>query len=60
MLDVPWNDIEREILQCLLTCPLEGLGTLEEIADAIAFSRAPLAGYIAEQTSDLTEEWPGM
>ena len=60
-IDAPWNDIEREILPMFAHVPLGRVGTLEEIADAIAFLSSPLAGYITGANLRLDGGmWPGM
>lgn len=44
--DAPWAEIERVALPLFAQVPLGRVGTLEEIANAIAFLASPLAGYI--------------
>ncbi|HEY4202106.1 MAG TPA: SDR family NAD(P)-dependent oxidoreductase [Devosiaceae bacterium] len=44
--DASWEEIERKVLPMFAQVPLGRVGTLEEIADAIAFLASPRAGYI--------------
>ncbi|MCW4114010.1 SDR family NAD(P)-dependent oxidoreductase [Aurantimonas sp. MSK8Z-1] len=41
-----WADVEREMLPTFAQVPMGRVGTLDEIADAIAFLASPRAGYI--------------
>ena len=41
-----WSTIEHHILTEVLPNPTGKLGTVEEVADLIAFISSPLAGYI--------------
>lgn len=59
-MDAPWNDIEREILPMFAQVPLGRVGTLEEIANAVAFLSSPRAGYITGANLRLDGGmWPG-
>lgn len=42
----PWEQVEQTVLPMFAQVPLGRVGTLEEIADAIAFLASPKAGYI--------------
>ncbi len=44
--DAPWDDIQRGVLPLFATVPLDRVGELSELADAVAFLASPLAGYI--------------
>lgn len=41
-----WSDIEHHVLTDVLPNPTGTLGTVQEVADLIAFVASPLAGYI--------------
>jgi NAD(P)-dependent dehydrogenase (short-subunit alcohol dehydrogenase family) len=41
-----WADIERQAVKSLVPNPLGRLGTVEEVAAAVAFLASPLAGFI--------------
>lgn len=44
--DAPWSEIEQSVLPLFAQVPMGRVGTLEEIADAVAFLAGPRAGYI--------------
>jgi 3-oxoacyl-[acyl-carrier protein] reductase len=44
--EASWADVERAVLPLFAQVPVGRVGTLDEIADAIAFLASPLAGYI--------------
>jgi 3-oxoacyl-[acyl-carrier protein] reductase len=44
--DAPWTEIEKIVLPMFAEVPMGRVGTLEEIADAIAFLVSPRASYI--------------
>lgn len=44
--NAPWDRIQQEVLPLFAQVPVGRVGTLEEIADTIAFLVSPRAGYI--------------
>jgi NAD(P)-dependent dehydrogenase (short-subunit alcohol dehydrogenase family) len=44
--NAPWTEIEQTVLPMFAHVPMGRVGTLEEIADAIAFLVSPRASYI--------------
>jgi NAD(P)-dependent dehydrogenase (short-subunit alcohol dehydrogenase family) len=44
--DAPWPEIEANVLPLFADVPLRRVGTLDEIADAVAFLVSPRAAYI--------------
>ena len=44
--DAPWKTVEEAVLSQFAEVPIGRVGTLEEIADAVAFLVSPRAGYI--------------
>ncbi|HUC16136.1 MAG TPA: SDR family NAD(P)-dependent oxidoreductase [Acetobacteraceae bacterium] len=44
--DAPWEAVEKAVLPVFGHVPVGRVGTLEEIADAVAFLVSPRAGYI--------------
>lgn len=44
--DAPWADIERVALPLFAQVPVGRVGSLDDIAHAVAFLASPLAGYI--------------
>lgn len=57
----PWGEIEKAILPMFAQVPLKRVGTLEEIADAVAFLSSPRAGYITGANLRLDGGmWPGI
>jgi 3-oxoacyl-[acyl-carrier protein] reductase len=45
-LDAPWNEVEATVLPLIAEVPVGRVGTLQEIADAVAFLASPRASYI--------------
>ncbi len=48
--DAPWPEVEQGVLPHFAVVPVGQVGTLEEIADAVAFLVSPRAAYITAQT----------
>jgi 3-oxoacyl-[acyl-carrier protein] reductase len=44
--EAPWEEVEAEVLPLFASVPVGRAGTLEEIADAVAFLASPRASYI--------------
>lgn len=44
--DAPWEEVEAEVLPLFASVPIGRVGTVEEIADAVAFLASPRAAYI--------------
>ncbi|MGO4570001.1 SDR family NAD(P)-dependent oxidoreductase [Rhizobium sp. 2YAF20] len=60
-LDAPWTEIEQRVLPMFAKVPMGRVGTLEEIADAIAFLVSPRASYITGANLRLDGGmWPGL
>ncbi|MGV1847093.1 MULTISPECIES: SDR family oxidoreductase [unclassified Rhizobium] len=60
-LDAPWTEIEKIVLPMFAQVPMGRVGTLEEIADAIAFLVSPRACYITGANLRLDGGmWPGL
>lgn len=59
--DGPWSEIETKVLPMFAQVPMNRVGTLEEIADAIAFLASPRASYITGMNLRLDGGmWPGL
>lgn len=59
--DAPWTEIEQTALPMFAQVPVGRVGTLEEIADAIAFLVSPRASYITGANLRLDGGmWPGL
>jgi NAD(P)-dependent dehydrogenase (short-subunit alcohol dehydrogenase family) len=59
--DAPWTEIEKIVLPMFAGVPMGRVGTLEEIADAIAFLVSPRASYITGANLRLDGGmWPGL
>jgi NAD(P)-dependent dehydrogenase (short-subunit alcohol dehydrogenase family) len=59
--DAPWTEIEKIVLPMFAEVPMGRVGTLEEIADAIAFLVSPRASYITGANLRLDGGmWPGL
>lgn len=59
--DASWTEIEKIVLPMFAEVPMGRVGTLEEIADAIAFLVSPRASYITGANLRLDGGmWPGL
>lgn len=59
--DAPWPEIEQAVLPAFAQVPMGRVGTLDEIADAIAFLASPRASYITGANLRLDGGmWPGL
>ncbi|MFB8343910.1 SDR family NAD(P)-dependent oxidoreductase [Brucella cytisi] len=59
--DAPWTEIEQAVLPMFAQVPMRRVGTLEEIADTIAFLVSPRASYITGANLRLDGGmWPGL
>lgn len=59
--DASWAEIEKAVLPMFAEVPMGRVGTLEEIADAIAFLASPRASYITGANLRLDGGmWPGL
>ncbi|MGO6738436.1 SDR family NAD(P)-dependent oxidoreductase [Rhizobium ruizarguesonis] len=59
--DAPWPEIEKIVLPMFAHVPMGRVGSLEEIADAVAFLVSPRASYITGTNLRLDGGiWPGL
>ena len=59
--DAPWAEVERAALPLFAAVPMERVGTLEDISDAVAFLVSPRAGYITGTNLRIDGGmWPGL
>ncbi|MBA8801348.1 NAD(P)-dependent dehydrogenase (short-subunit alcohol dehydrogenase family) [Agrobacterium sp. RC10-4-1] len=59
--DAPWPEVEQGVLSQFADVPVRRVGTLEEVADAVAFLASPRAAYITGSNLRLDGGlWPGL
>ncbi|MBP2561941.1 NAD(P)-dependent dehydrogenase (short-subunit alcohol dehydrogenase family) [Neorhizobium galegae] len=59
--DAPWPEVERVALPMFAQVPIRRVGTVDEIADAVAFLASPRASYITGANLRLDGGmWPGL
>ncbi|MDQ0132111.1 NAD(P)-dependent dehydrogenase (short-subunit alcohol dehydrogenase family) [Neorhizobium galegae] len=59
--DAPWPEVERVALPMFAQVPIGRVGTVDEIADAVAFLASPRASYITGANLRLDGGmWPGL
>jgi 3-oxoacyl-[acyl-carrier protein] reductase len=60
-LNATWSEIEQRVLPMFAQVPVGRVGTLDEIADAVAFLVSPRASYITGANLRLDGGmWPGV
>lgn len=60
-MDAPWAEVERAALPMFAAVPMQRVGTLQEISDAVAFLVSPKAGYITGTNLRIDGgAWPGL
>lgn len=61
VIDAPWTEVEKVVLPMFAQVPMGRVGTIQEIADAIAFLASPRASYITGANLRLDGGmWPGL
>ena len=59
--EAPWDVVQDAVLSTFAHVPMGRVGTVEEVANAVAFLASPLAGYITGMNLRVDGgAWPGL